>query len=53
MPLVLEIWRLREMVVKKKERNQLTDELIQGWKADFFIVLNESLSLRFIGSDNK
>ena len=36
MLLVLEIWGFREMVLKEKERNQLTDELIQGWEADGF-----------------
>ena len=36
MILALEIWGLREMVLKEKERNQLTDELIQGWEEDGF-----------------
>ena len=36
MPLVLEIWGQREMVLKEQERNQLADELIQGWEADGF-----------------
>ena len=36
MPLVLEIWGQREMFLKEQERNQLADELIQGWEAQGF-----------------